>query len=256
MTDYQGSGLRHLRPGVELVRRGYTDPAFVAEGPKAYVASVCDVELKRSLGTLGTYAIPASQDAGEAHSTGSGQAPAVLEIEPRVEQVDIGLGLDGKYGKEFWSARKIAEDVVGIHSYENYEKWGVFVCAGERPTEAELAAARARLLKTYQALIFEADQLHARPNGFRDITDVHRRAAKYLGQERPWAYTPQQLVPCPGCGERLVPTVAVCRHCGAVLDRKRAEELGIIKPEVKEMEEVKEVEETRQGSREARKQGR
>ncbi len=223
MTEYQGSGLRHLRPGVELVRRAYSDPAFEAEGPKAYVASVCDVELRRQLGTLGTYVIPAAQF----HIGFS-----LVEIEPRVERVDIGLGLDGKYGKEFWPARRIAEDVVGAHSYENYEKWGVFICAGEQPTEEELARARARLTKTYQDLVFEGDQLHARPNGFRDITDVHRRAVKYLGQERPWAYTPQQLVPCPGCGERLVPTVAVCKHCGAVLDRKRAEELGIIKAEV------------------------
>jgi len=220
---------------VELVRRAYSDPAFEAEGPKAYVGSVCDVELRRSLGTLGTYIIPPAPTGDHSY----------IAIEPRVERVDIGLGLDGKYGKEFWPARRIAEDVVGVHSYENYEKWGVFVCAGDRPTEEELSRARAKLTKTYQDLVFEADQLHARPNGFRDITDVHRRAAKYLGQERPWAYTPQQLVPCPGCGERLVPTVAVCKHCGAVLDRKRAEALGILPAtENTEAQSVEAVEET------------
>ena len=37
---------------------------------------------------------------------------------------------------------------------------------------------------------------------------------------------------CPACGERLKPNVAVCRVCGAVLNREKAAQWGLSTAEI------------------------
>ena len=72
----------------------------------------------------------------------------------------------------------------------------------------------------------------ARSHNFREISDTHRRAALALGLEREWAYVPQKMVDCPVCGEKVKPGVALCRHCGAVLDPEKAAKHGVAAPQV------------------------
>ena len=62
----------------------------------------------------------------------------------------------------------------------------------------------------------------ARGHSFREISDLHRRAAIALGVEREWAYVPTRFADCPACGEKVKPSVAVCKHCGAILDAEKA----------------------------------
>jgi hypothetical protein len=60
------------------------------------------------------------------------------------------------------------------------------------------------------------------------ITDLERRAARQLGLEKPWLYDPKPLADCPVCAEKIKHGVAVCRSCGAILDREKAAQYGLV----------------------------
>jgi hypothetical protein len=159
----------------------------------------------------------------------NGVAYALTEITARKGTIDLG----DKRTLDFpISAREIAEDIAreinsdaGDGSY-----FGVFVCAGDAPTDAELAAARARLAEYYRRLVAQADQDWERSHNWLMITDVERRAARWLGLEKEWSYEPRPLVDCPACAEKLKPGVAVCKSCGAVLDPEKAARFGLAPP--------------------------
>jgi len=72
-----------------------------------------------------------------------------------------------------------------------------------------------------------ADQEWERTHNYMFITDVQRRAARWLGLEKEWSYEPKAMAECPACGEKVKPGVAVCRSCGAVLDAARAAQYGL-----------------------------
>ena len=67
----------------------------------------------------------------------------------------------------------------------------------------------------------------ARGHSYREISDLHRRAAIALGVEREWAYVPMKLSECPACGEKVKAGVAVCKHCHAILDAEKAAKHGL-----------------------------
>ena len=106
---------------------------------------------------------------------------------------------------------------------------GVFVCAGNAPTEEELRGAREKLEEFYRAQVASADREWERSHSYLFIHDLQRRAAEYLGLEKEWYYrAPAYSKECPGCGERVKPGVALCRSCGAILDREKAQALGLV----------------------------
>ena len=74
------------------------------------------------------------------------------------------------------------------------------------------------------------------------ITDLERRAARELRLEKPWLYDPKPMADCPACGEKIKPEVAVCRTCGAILDREKAAKFGLAEREEKGGEAAKAVE--------------
>ncbi len=169
--------------------------------------------------THGVYHIPACPKAGAGASAGSEPAYALLLITSRGDAIDLG---DNRRFPFTISAREIAEDLLqDLHDH------GVFVCAGPRPTGEELFAAAARRDAYYHRLIGEGDTMWARGHSFREISDLHRRAAIALGVEREWAYVPMSMSECPACGEKVKNGVAVCKHCGAILDAKKAAQHGL-----------------------------
>jgi hypothetical protein len=174
------------------------DPATVT------VANIGDQDFYISR-TYGIFHIPASA---------KGEPYSLLLITARGDALDLG---DNRRFPFTISAREIAEDLI-----QDLVVHGVFVCAGARPSESEIATAAARRQAWYQDLVAEADAMWARGHSYREISDMHRRAALSLGIERDWAFVPQQLVDCPACGEKVKPNVAVCRHCRAVLDEEKA----------------------------------
>ncbi len=193
--------------------------AVLAE--RAYIVNITDQQWVRSR-TYGPIIV---------RGRGTGESHAVTEVTGRIEMMDLG---DDKFTECTIAAKSIAEDVAreinsdippgGTESYA-----GVFVSAGPAPTSEELAEAHRKLEAFYKLMVSTADRLYETPAGRTDITDVMRRAARALGIRKPWTYDPEPMTQCPACGESLRPGVAVCRGCGAILDREKALKFGLIR---------------------------
>jgi hypothetical protein len=180
-----------------------SSPATVA------IASISDQDWYISR-THGVYHIPACP---------KGEPYALLLLSARPDALDLG---DNRRFPFVISAREIADDLL-----QDLQDHGIFVCAGPRPTKEELAEAAARRDGFYFRLVTEADVMWARGHSYREISDLHRRAAIALGMEREWAYVPIRMVDCPACGEKVKPGVAVCKHCHAILDTAKAAQHGL-----------------------------
>jgi hypothetical protein len=170
--------------------------------------------------TYGTFSI------GEREA---GQAYALTRVTSRTAVMDYG---DKRVLPLEISAREIADDLcreINSDAGEN-SFLGLFVCAGDSPTEEELRRARARLEEFYRALVAAADREWERSHSFLFINDLERRAAAHLGLEKEWFYQQRETQECPGCGERIKPGVAVCKTCNAILDREKALALGLVAP--------------------------
>lgn len=171
---------------------------------QATIASVSDQDFYITR-TYGVFHIPARPKSEEY---------AIVFVMPRGDAIDLG---DNRRFPFVISAREIAEDII-----QDLEQHGIFVCAADRPSEAELVGARAIRDAWYGRLVAEADEMWARGHSYREISDMHRRAVMAMKLEREWAYVPQRSVECPACGEKLKAGVALCKHCGATLDADRA----------------------------------
>jgi hypothetical protein len=175
----------------------------------AAIASISDQDWYVSR-THGVYHIPACP---------KGEQYALLLITSRGDVIDLG---DNRRFPFTITAREIADDLLQeLHDH------GIFVCAGPRPSPEELAVATARRDAYYHRLIGDGDTMWARGHSYREISDMHRRAAIALGVEREWAYVPLKMSDCPACGEKLKVGVAVCRHCHAILDAEKAAKHGL-----------------------------
>ena len=128
------------------------------------------------------------------------------------------------------SAREIAEDLAREINGDSGEGsfHGVFVASGMEPTEKELEEARGKLDAFHQRLVETADLEWERSHNPMFITDLERRAARELKLDKPWLYDPRPQAECPACAEKIKPGVAVCRSCGAILDREKAAKFGLI----------------------------
>src|ERR1700690_773484 len=173
------------------------------------IASISDQDWYVSR-THGVYHIPACA---------KGEAYALLLLTSRGDVIDLG---DNRRFPFTITAREIADDLLqDLHDH------GIFVCAGARPSAEELAAAAARRDAYYHRLIGEGDTMWARGHSYREISDLHRRAAIALGVEREWAYVPLKMSECPAVGEKVKSGVAVCKHCHAILNAEKAAQHGL-----------------------------
>lgn len=165
------------------------------------------------------------------NSAPNGAPYALTRISARTGAIDLG----DKRTLEFpISARDIAEDLAREINADGGEAsyFGVFVCDEDVPREDELAEARERLELFYASLVNSADKQWERTHNVAFISDLERRAARELRLEKDWSYEPTMRNECPACGERLKPNVAVCRVCGAVLNREKAAQWGLGTQEV------------------------
>jgi zinc-ribbon domain len=179
------------------------------------------VEATVSVANIGDQDFYVSRTYGIFHipACAKGESCSLLLITPRGDALDLG---DNRRFPFTISAREIAQDIV-----QDLDVHGIFVCDGARPTAEELQAAREKRDGWYHNLVSEADTMWARGHSYREISDMHRRAALSLGTAREWAYVAQAMVECPACGERVKASAAVCKHCGAVLDAEKAAKHGI-----------------------------
>jgi hypothetical protein len=163
----------------------------------------------------------------EVRSPEPGEAFAITPIRGCTGVMDLG---DKRIMEYRITAREIADDIAREINGDSGEGsfHGVFVAAGETPTEAELEEARRRLEEFHYRLVAAADLEWERSHNPMFITDLERRAARELRLEKPWLYDPKPLADCPVCAEKIKPGVAVCRSCGAILDREKAAQFGLV----------------------------
>jgi hypothetical protein len=197
-----------------------SETAIHAErSPQAVIANITEQHYlaHRMYGTF--------QIAGRAE----GEAYAVTRITPRTAVMDYG---DKRTLPLPITAREIADDICREINSDAGERsfLGVFVCAGDAPTETELKHAQEKLDEFYRALVAAADREWERSHSFLFIHDLQRRAAARLGLEKEWHYQSRETEECPGCGDRVKPGVAVCKSCHAILNREKALALGLIQP--------------------------
>jgi hypothetical protein len=163
----------------------------------------------------------------EVRSPEPGEAFAITPIRGCTGVMDLG---DKRIMEYRITAREIADDIAREINGDSGEGsfHGVFVAAGDSPTDAELEDARRRLEEFHRRLVAAADLEWERSHNPMFITDLERRAARELRLEKPWLYDPKPLADCPVCAEKIKPGVAVCRSCGAILDREKAAQFGLI----------------------------
>lgn len=157
----------------------------------------------------------------------NGAAYAVTPIRACKAIMDLG---DKRNFEIALSAREIAEDIARELNNDSGEGsfHGIFVAAGPEPTAEELTAARRRLHDFYTRLVAAADLEWERSHNPMFITDLDRRAARELKLDKPWLYDPKPQDECPACAEKIKHGVAVCRSCGAILDRAKAAQFGLV----------------------------
>ncbi len=204
------------RPSQANVTASETSASAVASG----AAVLCNIAEQSWIlhRTHGTFVV-----AGRA----PGETFALTIVGARTGAIDLG----DKRTLEFpITAREIADDLAREINSDGGEGsyFGVFVCQGDDPTDGELLIAREQLGSFYRNLVAAADKEWERTHSYVFISDLQRRAARELKFEKEWSYEPQQRVDCPACGEKLKPGVAVCRVCGAVLDRAKAAQFGLV----------------------------
>jgi hypothetical protein len=155
-----------------------------------------------------------------------GEVFALTPIRGCMGKMDVG----DKHIVEFSiTAREVAEDIARELNGDSGEGsfHGVFVAAGEAPTEGELAEARRRLEEFQRRLVAAADLEWERTHNPMFITDLERRAARELNLEKPWLYDSKPLAECPVCAEKIKHGVAVCKSCGAILNPEKAAQYGL-----------------------------
>jgi hypothetical protein len=134
----QGDGSNHAERFVAAIH--------AERSPHAVIANITEQSYMAHR-TYGTFQIPGRVD-GEEYS--------LTRVTPRTAVMDYG---DKRTLPLAITAREIAEDLcreVNSDAGEN-SFLGVFVCAGNDPTEEELRGARSRLEDFYRALVAAAD---------------------------------------------------------------------------------------------------
>lgn len=83
----------------------------------------------------------------------------------------------------------------------------------------------------YNVLVKMADALWARTNGNPlSIPEDCKIAAKELGFSRDWVqnFIRIEMIPCVACGALRNPNFPICGNCKNVVDKKKAEALGLV----------------------------
>lgn len=109
----------------------------------------------------------------------------------------------------------------GFRPEDSLENWGFMAIDHWPPTDRELSTANARLDATCDDLIVEADRAYE-AREYKEISEVHRWAARRRKQQKGWLNVNPDLVACGACGSQVMQNIAVCPHCHATLNEELA----------------------------------
>lgn len=127
----------------------------------------------------------------------------------------------------------VKEILSDYFANEKLKQRGCFVIPADAiPSEDQIAEAWKNRREWLQMLVQEGDREFLRSHKIDQIPDFCKRAVKELGVTREWAFlAPVPMTECPACGESVKYGVAICRACGAILDKEKAIAFGLLKEE-------------------------
>lgn len=200
--------------------------ALMAMRPPVYVHNIFDMPHQVQLGGLRSWNIPACPKGSDYVSI---KVPGMI-----ADEYDTGDG-NGSMGVLPVMGEDVANEIVGCKSaqkelgiYTNNKEWlGVFWSHNEVPSEEELETARGKLQRYAEVMVADGNRRNLEGHsdkpgvGINSIGVMHRKFALYLGQNVPWAQLVQQMIDCPGCGDRVKPNIIQHVACGYVFDEDR-----------------------------------
>lgn len=152
-----------------------------------------------------------------------GEEYHATRIDTAIDQMDIG---DKRSIRVEIFGEDIAKDAVRMVNSdigEGESFAGVFFSYTQEPDAKELKAAKEKWTAINKKWVVEGRALYAQAHRVEIIPAYCRKAVKELGLEEEWAYDPRQMSDCPaGCGEKVAPSAAICKGCGAVIDEEKA----------------------------------
>lgn len=193
---------------------------------KVYIFNVGPWAQTQSMGSLGTFHIPACEE-GKTHSAPVTIDGIVIEYYPLRENV-----LDPLMDEEGSTGWNVAHQIIGVGKmlapHNALTKYGLFVSRTNPPSKADLEKARLELHKHCTALVNEANASVTEGNS-KDVIrpEQHFVAARILKKtvaECPWLSREVQQADraaCPGCGTVYTVGVIKCRECGYVIDKAK-----------------------------------
>lgn len=192
-------------------------PELKLLGKPVKIFNVGPMRFLRYMGSYGPWTIMPCDD-GQLYSTPV-EVPYITNDPVHLDMTQMAHRHD--------SGRKLAQDIIGVGPFhapgEDLTRWGIFIAAGDEPTEAEVKEANKKLNRTWDELIMEADSYwNQGPSEYRNVTELHRLAAKKRNQlNKPWARGVLELNKCGICGSPIDPSAAICPHCRTVIDAER-----------------------------------
>lgn len=172
-----------------------------------------------------------------------GKTPTVLVIE--TAKSILYRGFEQPNFPVVIPAEELAEDIIksfssSVLGYSDTAKPGLFWVPGvispssvEKTYPDKVAEVKRLQNRWFLALVKIADDDWARYKQHRMITDIQRQAAKSLGlSTKEWLVMPDPvtMTKCPACFSFIEEGTIKCKYCGAILDMKKASELGLVNP--------------------------
>lgn len=195
------------------------------------------------LGSMGTFVIPACPP-------GEPYIESLTKLHLLEDEIYPGFR-DREPKRLREDGRKMAIEIIGEGRNQDKRnsrrKWGVFVAAGEKPTQKELDDARAELFVLASENVAFMDSVHGRdPRLAYDIlrasTNFYKFAdvLKLTGKEKGWLSQsePARKVKCEACHVMVEPDAPLCYNCKSPVNleayaRYRAKLKGIEEEPVK-----------------------
>jgi hypothetical protein len=218
MAKFNGKG-RKLQKVPKIITK-------ISDENKVYIFNVGPWKQNQSMGSLGTYYIPACEE-GKQHSKALAIDGLVIEHYPlREGTLDVLMDEEGSTGWE------VAHQIIGVgkmlHPGNSLLRYGVFVSKTNPPSKEDVAKAREELYRHCTSLVNEANQSITEGTSKDTIRpEQHFVAARILNKtvaECPWLSRDVQKADratCPGCGTVYTVGVIKCRECSYVLDKAK-----------------------------------
>lgn len=201
---------------------------LVKERPSLYIHNIHNMQHRAELGGLRTWIIPPCPE---------GQEYSTLKIPGLIpEDYDMGDG-NGNMAMAFTMGEDLAKEIVGtdtamkdLQLYTTNKEWfGVFSSRNEVPTKKELEKSREKLDAMMTLLVADGNRRAMEGNsdkpgvGVNSIGPMHRKAVLYTGQKVSWMTPSEKYIECPGCGEKVKPTILKHPACGWIFDKAKWE---------------------------------